>query len=94
MLASTLADFVSLVIKQVIQNQETLETEIDTDLIMCSTTSWVQSLEESKSVFQKPEQYSTTVLIKVSCGFVSIEHITYSEANLLVHFLSHAPLFL
>ena len=66
MLASTLADFVSLVIKQVIQNQETLETEINTDLIMCSTTSWVQSLEESKSVFQKPEQYSTTVLIKVS----------------------------
>ena len=66
MLASTLADFISLVIKQVIQNQDTLETEIDTDLIMCSTTSWVQSLEESKSVFQKPEQYSATVLIKVS----------------------------
>ena len=67
MFASTLADVMTLVLEQLVKNIDKIfENDVNTDLILCSTTSWVQTLDESKLVFQKPELHSKTVLTKVS----------------------------
>ena len=75
MFASTLVDILAVIVKKLVKNielfgkvaegQEGAEEDQDSDFVMCSATSWVQTLAESKVVFQEPKSYSTSVFVKV-----------------------------
>lgn len=74
MFASTLVDILAVIVKKFVKNIELFDKEAegqgegedqDTDFVMCSATSWVQTLAESKVVFQEPKSYSTSVFVKV-----------------------------
>ena len=75
MFASSLVDILAVIVEKYVKNielfdkkaegQEGVEEDQDTDFVMCSATSWVQTLAESKVVFQEPKSYSTSVFVKV-----------------------------
>ena len=79
MFASTLVDILAVIVKKFVKNIELFDKEAegqgeedqDTDFVMCSATSWVQTLAESKVVFQEPKSYSTSVFVKVLNIYIS-----------------------